>query len=330
MVIAIIGILVALLLPAIQAVREAARRAQCQSHIKNVALACLNYEGTNKHLPQGFISTGSLTSIESWAWSTFILPYLEEQGVYDRLRPSETFLQPVSATRTGKRNLADLFAAATASGGLSSPELVPLQTPIPVFRLRLHSTPALIPITNPPDPLVTGYVDTGTWERHFNGAYSPTGFQPSTSNYVGSRGIDDATCPGTGDQATQNWVATMTSLSMHACTSTGVFYGNSQAALKQITDGTSKTFMIGERDKFCLAATWIGVRNPKDGAEMFSSLWALAHVSGGSTVNGSQPYGRLNYPVTGNHNTCTEGFSRGAPGRRNIRVLRRIGPFHQR
>ncbi len=52
-VIAIIGILVALLLPAIQAAREAARRTQCQNNLKNIALAVLNYESTKKELPPG-------------------------------------------------------------------------------------------------------------------------------------------------------------------------------------------------------------------------------------------------------------------------------------
>src|SRR4051812_45093565 len=65
-VIAIIGILVALLLPAIQAAREAARRAQCQSHIKNLSLAVLNYETTNKRFPPGFVATGPAGGIESW------------------------------------------------------------------------------------------------------------------------------------------------------------------------------------------------------------------------------------------------------------------------
>src|SRR3954452_15302185 len=74
-VIAIIGILVALLLPAIQAAREAARRSQCQNHLKNLALACLNYESARKHLPMGFVSQPA--QVEAWAWSTFILPYIE-------------------------------------------------------------------------------------------------------------------------------------------------------------------------------------------------------------------------------------------------------------
>ena len=84
------------------------------------------------------------------------------------------------------------------------------------------------------------------------------------------------------------------------CESNGVFFGNSQIAIKQITDGTGKTFMIGERDKFCLAGTWLGARNPRDGAEIHSSLWTLGHVAGIVT---------LNYPITAAYDTCPEGFS---------------------
>jgi prepilin-type processing-associated H-X9-DG protein len=82
-----------------------------------------------------------------------------------------------------------------------------------------------------------------------------------------------------------------------------VFYGDSHAAIKQITDGTGKTFMIGERDRFCMAGTWIGARNPLDGAEAHSSLWTIAHVC--------YP---LNGPDTQGYNTCTEGFSSAHPG----------------
>jgi prepilin-type N-terminal cleavage/methylation domain-containing protein len=294
-VIAIIGILVALLLPAIQAAREAARRAQCQSHMKNIALALQNYQSARQRFPVGFVSTGPTGGVESWAWSTFALPYLEEQSIYDRLRPSETFMQPVDGTRAGKRNLADLFISSKSNAS----ELDPLQTPLPVFRCPSDSTPALIPVGNPVDPLVTRYSDTGTWERHFNGQNSPTGFQPSTSNYVGSKGMIDANCTGSGSAtAASPWVP-----DKDRCDNTGVLYGNSQVSMKQITDGTSKTFLIGERDKYCLAATWIGVRNPLSGSDMWSSNWAMAHV-----------FLKLNHPSTGNHDTCTEGFSSAHPG----------------
>ena len=99
-VIAIIGILVALLLPAIQAAREAARRAKCQSNLKNIALALQNYHSAKKRFPIGFVSQPD--AVEAWAWSTFTLPYLEEQAIYDRMRPSETYLEPVDGNQDGQ------------------------------------------------------------------------------------------------------------------------------------------------------------------------------------------------------------------------------------
>ena len=51
--IAIIGVLVALLLPAIQAAREAARNAQCKSHLRQIGLAMINYESGKKEFPAG-------------------------------------------------------------------------------------------------------------------------------------------------------------------------------------------------------------------------------------------------------------------------------------
>ena len=145
-VIAIIGILVALLLPAIQAAREAARCAQCQNHIKNLALACINYESAKKHFPPGFVSSPSdSAATEAWAWTTFALPYLEEQAIYDRLRPSEAFINPVDGTRKGARNLADLF--------LEDKDIDVLQTPLSIFRCASDSTPSLIPVMHPPDAL---------------------------------------------------------------------------------------------------------------------------------------------------------------------------------
>ncbi|MCO6046503.1 DUF1559 domain-containing protein [Aeoliella sp. ICT_H6.2] len=91
-VIAIIGILVALLLPAVQAAREAARRAQCQSNMKNAALAVLNYESSRKKFPEGTvfpeISNGIVPGINSRTdfgmnWQVAVLPYLENQALYD-------------------------------------------------------------------------------------------------------------------------------------------------------------------------------------------------------------------------------------------------------
>jgi prepilin-type processing-associated H-X9-DG protein len=251
----------------------------------------LNYETVMKHYPPGFVSTGAADGVEAWAWSTFTLPYLEEQGIYDQMRPSETFLQPVDQTRTGKRNLADMIKAG---------QLGPLQTVVPIFRCPSDSTPSLIP-QNPASQAqhvtpsgscnvgIPTYNET-SFSRYFNG------IQVSASNYVGSKGQIDADCGGTGSAtAASPWVA-----STDRCANTGIFFGNSQVSSKQITDGTSNTFLAGERSGFCFAATWVGVRNPK-GPDAWSSNWALGHVA--------SPHGKLNYGCTSDHNTCTEGFS---------------------
>jgi prepilin-type processing-associated H-X9-DG protein len=88
-VIAIIGVLIALLLPAVQAAREAARRSQCTNHFKQYAIALHNYHDTNRAFPalNGRVvnkdSTGSLTSADQWTPLTFLLPFMEQQSRYD-------------------------------------------------------------------------------------------------------------------------------------------------------------------------------------------------------------------------------------------------------
>ncbi len=104
-VIAIIGVLVALLLPAVQAAREAARRGQCSNHLKQFALAALNYESTYKRLPAArkgcdggnfahipecrrnqaeVTATGYDQSQNGASVFVMLLPYLEQQALYDQ------------------------------------------------------------------------------------------------------------------------------------------------------------------------------------------------------------------------------------------------------
>ena len=84
-VIAIIGILVALLLPAVQAARESARRVQCQNNLKNIALACLNFETAKGELPPGSVNT-SIQQGSGLGWPVQILPYVEESIVSEEAR----------------------------------------------------------------------------------------------------------------------------------------------------------------------------------------------------------------------------------------------------
>jgi len=90
-VIAIIGILIALLLPAVQAAREAARRMQCSNNLKQMGLAFQTYHDVYKSLPPGKIHTGgyALNGDEShnWSWGAFLLPFIEQEPLYDQLHP---------------------------------------------------------------------------------------------------------------------------------------------------------------------------------------------------------------------------------------------------
>jgi prepilin-type N-terminal cleavage/methylation domain-containing protein len=77
-VIAIIGVLMGLLLPAVQMAREAARRMSCGNNLKNIGLAIHNYESSRGHIPP-------LVNNAGIHWSGFILPQMELGNVYDRL-----------------------------------------------------------------------------------------------------------------------------------------------------------------------------------------------------------------------------------------------------
>ena len=92
-VIAIIGVLIGLLLPAVQKVRESAARLQCTNNLKQIGLAMMNYESTYNRFPAGYLdnmttnrpnsaATSNPDPITGWGWGTLILPYLEQESLY--------------------------------------------------------------------------------------------------------------------------------------------------------------------------------------------------------------------------------------------------------
>ena len=91
-VISIIGVLIALLLPAVQSAREAARRAQCVNNLKQIGVALFNYESSVGTFPPGYIdyqnnpnNTPDLDMGPGWGWAAMMLPILEQQPLYNSI-----------------------------------------------------------------------------------------------------------------------------------------------------------------------------------------------------------------------------------------------------
>jgi prepilin-type N-terminal cleavage/methylation domain-containing protein/prepilin-type processing-associated H-X9-DG protein len=100
-VIAIITVLIGLLLPAVQAAREAARRAQCVNNMKQLGLALLNYEQSQNALPPGYVSGFDASGNDTgpgWGWAAMLLPSLEQSAVYNAINFNRAIEVPANST----------------------------------------------------------------------------------------------------------------------------------------------------------------------------------------------------------------------------------------
>src|SRR5436309_470327 len=129
-VIAIIAVLIGLLLPAVQKVREAANRMKCQNNLKQLGLALHNYESGNGHFPPAYVRTsgkqsgsaysvlypdGNWNGLYGWAWGTLLLPYVEQDNLYKTLRLDLPCWAPENASLV--KTKLPIFLCPSASGG---------------------------------------------------------------------------------------------------------------------------------------------------------------------------------------------------------------------
>lgn len=138
-VIAVIAILIALLMPSVQQAREAARRTQCRNRLKQLGIALHNYHDAHRSLPSGYVSFARIGDLSAddydsvtwdappgWAWSTMLLPYLDQAPLYDQLDVNRPLWDPVHAASIAVKlpsflcpsvaGPSDPFFAADASG----------------------------------------------------------------------------------------------------------------------------------------------------------------------------------------------------------------------
>src|SRR5882762_10916997 len=100
-VIAIIAILIGLLVPAVQKVREAANRATCQNNLKQMGVAVQNYHGVTKQLPPIRILGG-----DGWAsWFVLILPYVEQDPLFKQWDLSKRYVDQTATAQIGRAHV---------------------------------------------------------------------------------------------------------------------------------------------------------------------------------------------------------------------------------
>jgi len=242
-VIAIIGILISMLLPAVQQVRAAARRVSCANNLRQLGLAMLNYESAHMHFPAGYTSTrtsdGSAPAgvyVDSmtwdagpgWGWGARLLPFIEAGNVANGLD------YDAQIWHANHRQM--------------------IQTTIPTFLCPSSSGDT--------EPLVVVDQSENPW--------SPDGSTDlilGRSHYVASHGQESAWGPEAGadlngEVFTDIYSAVTKSVNINgdvARVADGPFYRNSKTNISRVTDGTSNTIFLGEHSSKLSDKTWVGV-----------------------------------------------------------------------
>jgi prepilin-type N-terminal cleavage/methylation domain-containing protein/prepilin-type processing-associated H-X9-DG protein len=169
-VIAIIGVLVGMLLPAVQQARETAARMKCSNNLKQIGLALHSYHDTNKSFPAGYIdgntnpaSTPDNDVGPGWGWASFLLPFLEQGNVYKQIN----FSAPVGVG---------------SNAAVSQLPLVIFQCPSDPFQQAFTVWPTNVVVAH------GNYVACNGWEECFNGAGGNPQPGPGNDGLAGTYG----------------------------------------------------------------------------------------------------------------------------------------------
>ncbi len=228
-VIAIIAILIGLLLPAVQKVREAANRATCQNNMKQIGLAAHSYvdgkgkgklppSGASNHPNLGFGPVGG----SSWgfSWRVWLLPYLEQGPLYNQLTP---FMTTVNTTQPG-------WSGSLGNLGVTRCSDVLNNVKIPVYRC---------PSSNIPENCVS----------RANGVAFIM-----TSDYVGISGAENGTIIGWNDS--RRYVNAGTGNGGGLQFGGGALIPNGAVKLAGMQDGSSNVILVSEQsDSFIIGTT---------------------------------------------------------------------------
>jgi prepilin-type N-terminal cleavage/methylation domain-containing protein len=244
-VIAIIAILIGLLLPAVQKVREAAARTTCQNNLKQIGLACHNYESANNKLPPGFLGhmasdpSGGLDSNITTDYNgqlvgtlTHLLPYVEQGNVYSMFMNTGTPTPPAGYLDPNQRFVSlDSYAGPRAAAAT---------------KIKTFLCPSDQADQAPWDCFFSTYLVSATSFTVTVVSYAdPTNYPFGRTNYLGIAGYSGLTSD----------------------TYKGVFTNRSSARLATMSGGTSNTFLFGE---------YSTKGPPGDGWQNISPAWATA------------------------------------------------------
>lgn len=227
-VIAIIGILIALLLPAVQAAREAARRMQCTNHLKQIGVAMLNHESAHRFFPTsgwGWWWIGSpdvgYGQSQPGGWIFNILPYIEHEDVHQMLAGQDRMIDA--------RNIAKSMVEIPISG--------------------MHC-----PSRRTAKPYPVGTLDTFQRQPRFAYGEGMTGQTAplqlvARSDYAASGGSVPYYAIKGNPDTYADWKsgAAKSVFDSAKSTANGVFFVGSETKISEIADGTSCTYLVGEK-----------------------------------------------------------------------------------